>query len=545
MDKNRKILTFLMGLLCILLIKVLNSQDCPPVDTLVVNPPIDNWNIDDVNNWHGLEIITWNIKEFPLSGYSNNYVNEIISDMLPDVINFQELNDLDIFEELAGSIPAYTFIHTDYGADGGFSGIDLGMAVRDDCVNLNSYTTLFPWDGWEFAYRYPLKAELTWECGDAILDFQLINVHYKCCDDGFDRRIEASEILRDYIHDQINSGAENNIIVAGDFNDSIDDIEGSNSLWPLVNDPDYVYFVTTPIADNPYQQSFPWGWGGGSFLDHILITFGLFDENESSNVATIRIDDYMGSSLYQNHVSDHRPVMWSIPLEEINSGAGLVINEIMNNPLAVTDSYGEWFEITNISPTQIDLNGIIIRDDGTDSHTILNPGGLLIDPGDYLILGVNDDFDINGGIEVNYQYSGFFLGNTWDEVILEHPDGTIIDEIWYDNGATFPDPNGASMMLFDPLTDNALGESWTVSDTPMSSGDFGTPGSENTSSDCNYNGDVNLDGNLDILDVVMIVGYILDTAGFTDEQVCIADRNQDGDVNVLDVVAVVGDILNG
>ena len=101
------------------------------------------------------------------------------------------------------------------------------------------------------------------------------------------------------------------------------------------------------------------------------------------------------------------------------------------------------------------------------------------------------------------------------------------------------------MMLLSPALDNSLGENWSVSDTPISSGDFGTPGSENISSDCNFNGDVNLDDSLDILDVVMIVGYILDTAEFTDEQVCIADRNQDGDVNVLDVVSVIGDILNG
>lgn len=524
---------------------VLNSQDCPPLDTIPVNPPIDNWDINGVNDWHGLEIVTWNVKEFPLSGYTRNYVNEIISDILPDVINFQEINDLEVFEDLNSDIPAYTFIHTDYADDGGLSGIDLGIAFRNDCVNLSSYTTLFPWDGWEFAYRYPLKAELTWECGDAFLDFQLINVHYKCCDDGFERRIEASEILRDYIQSQINTGAESNIIIAGDFNDAIDDSEGSNSLWPLVNDPEYVYFVTTPIADNPYQQSWPWGWDGGSFLDHILISNGLFDENESGFVETIRIDDYMGSALYQNHVSDHRPVMWKIPIEEINSGDGLVINEIMNNPGVVSDSYGEWFEITNIGPVEIDLNGIIIRDDGSDSHTIIHPGGLLIEPGEFLVLGVNEEVELNGGVSIDYQYSDFFLGNTWDEVILEHPDGTIIDEVWYDNGATFPDPTGASMMLINPVLDNILGENWQTSDIPMPSGDYGTPGIENTSESCNANGDVNLDGHLDILDVVLIVGYILDTAEFSVEQICIADRNEDGDINILDVVAVVGEILDG
>ena len=223
---------------------------------------------------------------------------------------------------------------------------------------------------------------------------------------------------------------------------------------------------------------------------------------------------------------------------------GLIINEIMNNPLTVSDSYGEWFEITNISTSTIDLNGIILKDDDSDIHTIINPGGLILEPLDYLVLSNNNDFDTNGGIEVDYEYSGLYLGNTWDEIIIEHPNGTIIDEVRYDNGEIFPDPNGASMMLLDPMYDNALGENWSISNIPILGGDFGTPGMENISNQCNPDGDVNQDSNIDILDIVMIIGYILETTIFSDTQICISDRNQDSDINVLDVVMLIGDILN-
>ena len=56
-------------------------------------------------------------------------------------------------------------------------------------------------------------------------------------------------------------------------------------------------------------------------------------------------------------------------------------------------------------------------------------------------------------------------------------------------------------------------------------------------------GDVNLDGTLNILDVVMLVNYVLDAEEFTPTQESLADLNGDGDVNVLDIVQLVNLIL--
>jgi len=58
-------------------------------------------------------------------------------------------------------------------------------------------------------------------------------------------------------------------------------------------------------------------------------------------------------------------------------------------------------------------------------------------------------------------------------------------------------------------------------------------------------GDVNLDGTVNILDIVQNVNYILGNSNFTDEQIVQADFNQDGDVNVLDIVQAVNHILSG
>jgi hypothetical protein len=189
----------------------------------------------------------------------------------------------------------------------------------------------------------------------------------------------------------------------------------------------------------------------------------------------------VGSSTYQNHISDHRPVEWKIWLEAVDIPEGLVINEVMQNPSAVSDINGEWFELTNTGSAVINLNGLILKDNNSDYHTVVSDGGVLINPGEFVVLGREGDIDLNGGVELNYVYNNFNLGNTWDQIIIQHPTGLIIDEISYDNGETFPDPTGASMILVDPLADNEQGENWVSSTQSYGDGDFGSPDSSNFS----------------------------------------------------------------
>ena len=113
-------------------------------------------------------------------------------------------------------------------------------------------------------------------------------------------------------------------------------------------------------------------------------------KNENGSINTIRLDDYMGASTYQNEVSDHRPVLWSVPIEVVELNTGLVINEIMQQPAVVAGAVGEWIEITNISDTEINLNGLIIRDDDGDEH-IISDNNLVITPGGLIIIGVNEN----------------------------------------------------------------------------------------------------------------------------------------------------------
>jgi len=153
----------------------------------------------------------------------------------------------------------------------------------------------------------------------------------------------------------------------------------------------------------------------------------------------------------------------------------VVITEIMANPSAVSDSAGEWFEIFNTTDNDIDINGWTIQDADNDSHTINNGGPLILAAGGYLVLGNNADTASNGGVAVDYQYSGFILANSADEVILSNSAGGIEDSVFYDG--SFPLASGASMEVIDPAADNENAANWQAATTSFGDGDLGSPGS--------------------------------------------------------------------
>ena len=156
----------------------------------------------------------------------------------------------------------------------------------------------------------------------------------------------------------------------------------------------------------------------------------------------------------------------------------IIINEIMQNPLAVGDSEGEWFEIYNNSDVEIDLNGFTIKDNDTDSHLITEE--TLIAPYSFALLGRNADSTVNGGVVLDYEYSGLTLANGADEILLIDSYGITVDSVAYDGGTTFPDPNGATMALLELNLDNTIGSNWVEYDSlTYGDGDYGTPGESN------------------------------------------------------------------
>ncbi len=120
-------------------------------------------------------------------------------------------------------------------------------------------------------------------------------------------------------------------------------------------------------------------------------------------------------------------------LDPATAPGTLLVSEILINPKATTDQFGEWFEIYNTTDKCVPLGDLLIADGVVDVHKI---GGdtLFIPPKGVMVLGPSADPLKNGNVKVDYVYNNFLLGNLTDAIILKTSVGGILDEVKW----TFP-----------------------------------------------------------------------------------------------------------
>lgn len=155
----------------------------------------------------------------------------------------------------------------------------------------------------------------------------------------------------------------------------------------------------------------------------------------------------------------------------------LVITEYMADPIGVSDSEGEYFEIFNTTSSDIDLSDLIIRDDGSNSFTVSD---LLIGAGAFAIFS---NFDgVSMGFTPDYIYSGSMsLTNTDDEIGLFRPDDMLVNKVAYSDGDFFGDGIShelAELNLITPtlLLGPQLGADYIAAVASLPLGNFGSPG---------------------------------------------------------------------
>jgi endonuclease/exonuclease/phosphatase family metal-dependent hydrolase len=241
-----------------------------------------------------IEIVTWNIRNFPRSDVTVQRLAELISIQQADIYCIQEVMDYNAIAELLNLIDGYEAVHSQ-------SSRYMGMATLYQSAEFTviSSRELFLNNLYPYASRPPLKTLI--QRGD--FQFELINLHMKCCDDGIARREEACQILYEYLTIE----ADSNIIVVGDWNDDFSSASGRRTLKPFLENPQQFRFVTeemTLSSDNSWDSYPSWP----SFIDHILIGKALFDEDINAVTATLRLDKTFSD--YFAVFSDHRPVFW-------------------------------------------------------------------------------------------------------------------------------------------------------------------------------------------------------------------------------------------
>jgi len=256
-----------------------------------------------------LDIITWNIENFPKEATTLEYVQDLILSLNPDIIALQEISSLASFSLLANNLGddwvGYRYSDSNWG--------ELAYLVNLSRINIieEPYTILNDYEHY-FAYRppYVLNMEFLDEDGTSNA-FKIIDVHFKCCGDGnlendyWDeeyRRLQANYYLKQDIDENFTN---NTVIILGDFNDEL--IDSSNVFFNFITDPDYEFSDMHIAEGTSSNWSFP-NWP--SHLDHIL----LYNNSYSTSTQTLRLDDYIigGWGKYDNYISDHRPVGISI-----------------------------------------------------------------------------------------------------------------------------------------------------------------------------------------------------------------------------------------
>ena len=88
--------------------------------------------------------------------------------------------------------------------------------------------------------------------------------------------------------------------------------------------------------------------------------------------------------------------------EDFIAAGDILVTEVMNNSVAVSDLSGEWFEVYNTTSYDIDMvNWSVIGDDG-DVMSIDN--SLVVAADDFAVLASNGSKATNSGVVVNYDY---------------------------------------------------------------------------------------------------------------------------------------------
>ena len=197
-----------------------------------------------------------------------------------------------------------------------------------------------------------------------------------------------------------------------------------------------------------------------------------------------------------------------------------MVTEIMVNPAAVADNLGEWFELYNGSDRVLHLNGLVIQSGTGENHQLMADDGFPLAPGDVVVMGLNDNTFVNGGVTLDYVYDRVVLSNEGDELSVwifdETPSGnvaTMLDRVYWSDGDEFPDQAGFSMSLeplFFDVDDNDDGINWCLSDESWSDGsDAGSPGELNgpcASYDHDGDGQSAADGDCDDTDATIYDG---------------------------------------
>ena len=207
-----------------------------------------------------------------------------------------------------------------------------------------------------------------------------------------------------------------------------------------------------------------------------------------------------------------------------DSPTTLVINEFLAaNQSINTDEYGDyedWLEIYYDISGTMNLGGYFLTDDLDEPDKWMFPNMEISGEG-HLLIWLDDD-DEEGPLHTNFKLSA-----SGESLALFDSNLNLIDSIDFgeqtDNISYGRSPDGSN--------------NWQFFENP-------TPGDFNEEINPCELGDINCDYDVNILDVVQLVAFILGNTDLTGSQQDLGDINFDGNIDILDVVSMLSIILD-
>ena len=264
----------------------------------------------------------------------------------------------------------------------------------------------------------------------------------------------------------------------------------ANGNFNLSNSMDEIVLMDTPTTEVD-RVEYGKGWlldgGRSTALDVTMIDAVANDDPANWSLSTCTIvgpNPICNPDQATPGLANDQCLTMPCPPPPVGEKGDVIVTEFLKDPQGVGDSVGEWIELLNTTASDVDIEGWTLTDLGTNSHLIDVAGaGLMIPGGGRIVIGNNSDMGTNGGVVVAYQYSGFQLANSDDEIMLTDQSGNPQDEVKYDDGMDWPDSAGMSISLDPAAPQTAAANNdpanWCHSSSTIPSGDTGTPNAAN------------------------------------------------------------------
>jgi hypothetical protein len=171
-----------------------------------------------------------------------------------------------------------------------------------------------------------------------------------------------------------------------------------------------------------------------------------------------------------------------VPREPIRPAPGdLVITEIMAAPTVGNGGPGEWFEV--LANADVDLNGLVLANEGTGSVALVSASCLSTLSGAYLLFGRSDNPEHNGALPPITAVFAFGLADSASDTYPERAVILRLDDNELDRAIWTKSTKGVSLQVSADKLDTSAGDpsAWclTPAGATFGAGERATPGAEN------------------------------------------------------------------